>query len=178
MRLGIRLTARRTVTVYVVFLKTAADRALRTRLAGLCSDTDAFQAHECELYCRAGNGIGQSPAAIPFAKAPKCRMGRRRRHKRAHRLPQRWRPGLQVPGRMRDASYEHLLQNCRAEAQRRQRYLILRPRFLIRPFIRPFYGSSAGGAHTLMTHPLGPANASPHLQGSRRRPYRRRNRPK
>jgi uncharacterized protein (DUF1697 family) len=55
--------------LYVVFLKTAADRALRKRLAELCSDTDAFQAHKRELYWQSHNGISQSAAAVPFGKA-------------------------------------------------------------------------------------------------------------
>ena len=139
-------------------------------------DPQGISAKRSCCRCR---GRTSSPPSWPSRHPwPKCRMGRRRRHKRAHRLPQRWRPGLQVPGRMRDASYEHLLQNCRADGAKTPAIFNLTPPVPNQAFIRPFYGSSAGGPHTLMTHPLGPAHASPHLPGSRRRPYPRRYRPK
>jgi uncharacterized protein (DUF1697 family) len=56
-------------SLYVVFLKTAADRALRKRLAELCSDVDAFHAHQRELYWQSRASISQSAAAVPFGKA-------------------------------------------------------------------------------------------------------------
>jgi uncharacterized protein (DUF1697 family) len=55
--------------VYLVFLKTAPDRALTQRVMTLRSDADDFHARGRELYWQSRGRISESPAAVPFAKA-------------------------------------------------------------------------------------------------------------
>ena len=78
---------------------------------------------------------------------PKCRMGRRRRqeahrcHKMAARAPS--------AGANARCFMQHLLQNCRADGAKTPAIFNLTPPVPNQAFIRPFYGSSAGGPHAL-----------------------------
>ena len=56
-------------SLHVVFLKAAADSALRKRIEALRSDADDFHIHKRELYWQRRGGMSESPAAVPFAKA-------------------------------------------------------------------------------------------------------------
>jgi uncharacterized protein (DUF1697 family) len=61
--------ARSDCSRYVVFLKGAPDRDMRKRIEALRSDADVFHVQTRELYWQTRTGIGQSPAAVAFAKA-------------------------------------------------------------------------------------------------------------
>jgi uncharacterized protein (DUF1697 family) len=61
--------SRKDCSLHVVFLKTTADRALRTRIEALRSDADDFHINERELYWHRRGSMSDSPAAVPFGKA-------------------------------------------------------------------------------------------------------------
>lgn len=56
-------------TVYVVFLKSRADKALTRKVLALQTGADEFHVRKREIYWMSRGSISKSPAAVPFAKA-------------------------------------------------------------------------------------------------------------